>query len=107
MIEIYGGWYADIYEHGYTVGKLGTRYDSRSGKEQTFIKDPAYFHDLSNAIEYAYKELLREQLGKHRKIISLEEAIKDFRDVERRMELNVAPMNRLAEVYIAELGKKR
>lgn len=106
MILIYGGWAADVYEKGYVVGKIGTTFDAKTGKEREILKDYHYFHNLSDCVDFAYKEILREQLGKHRKNLSLEDAIRDMRDVERKMEANLAGMNVLIEEYSQELQRR-
>jgi len=106
MIQIYGDWYADVYDRGYIVGKIGTTYDRRLGRDRDIIPHPNYFHDLSSCVDFVYQELLRAQHGKHRKHIDLEEAIKDMRFIEQQMKANTEPMRQLAEKYIHSIEEK-
>lgn len=103
MIRIYGDWAADVYERGYIVGKVGTEYDMKANRERQVIKDRCYFHDLSDAIEYAYKAMVREAIGKKRRDLTLEDVIDIMRDVERKMEANVASMNVLIDEHVDAL----
>lgn len=106
MIHIYGDWYADVYDRGYIVGKIGTTFDKKLGHDRPCIPHPNYFRELSHVVEYAYKEILREQLGRHRKIIDLEDVIMDMRDIERKMEANLTPMKKLADEYVRLLTER-
>ena len=106
MIHIYGDWYADIYDRGYIVGKIGSTFDRKLGRDRPCIPHPNYFSEMSLVVEFAYKEILREQLGKHRKIIELEDVIMDMREIERKMEANLTPMKKLADEYVRVLTEK-
>lgn len=97
MIRIYGDWVADVYERGFIVGKVGTEYNLKLNREETVIKDRHYFHELSEAVLYAYQSMIREEIGRKRKDITLEDTVKIMRDIERKMEANTASWNQLLE----------
>ena len=106
MIRIYGDWAADVYERGYIVGKVGTTFDSRLGRDREIIPHPNYFHELSDAIEYAYKAMVRDEISKKRKDLRLEDVIEIMRDIERRMEANVSGWNVLIDESVEALRRK-
>ena len=103
MIRIYGDWVADVYERGYIVGTVGTTFDRRLGREREVIPHPNYFQDLSNAVEFAYKQILRDEISKKRRDLTLENVIEIMREVERKMAANVAGMNVLIDEHVAAL----
>lgn len=106
MIRIYGDWAADVYERGYIVGKVGTTFDRKTGRDREIIPHPCYFHELSDAIEYAYKAMVRDEISKKRKDLRLEDVIDIMRDIERRMEANVAGWNVLIDESVEALRRQ-
>lgn len=105
FIEIGDGWLVGVYDHGYMVGKAAVTFDAKSGTDRETIRNPEYFRELSDCVEFAYKSMAREKVGAHRKNIPLETAIKDLRDFEAKLKETIGPIRRIEERLAKEVSK--
>ena len=102
MISLDGGYAIDTYDKGYIVGKVSVALDAKTGQDRETIRMPAYFQELSDAIEWAYKALARDKIGSHRKNIGLEQAIRDMRIIERQLTETLEPIRKLEARWARE-----
>lgn len=107
LIDIMDGWAIGTYDRGYIVGKKAVTFDAKSGNDREYIDHPAYFSSISECVSYAYKGMVRETIGRHRKNISLEQVILDMRNVENRIEARyAAPIHDIEEFLAEEVAKR-
>lgn len=105
FVDLGDGWAVGVYDHGYMVGKVAVTVDAKTGKDREIIRNPDYFHDLSDCVECAYKNMVREKIGAHRKNITLENAIRDMREVEAKLKEDIGPIRRIEERLSQEAKK--
>lgn len=105
FIELAEEWIVGTYDHGYMVGKSAVTFDAKTGKDRETIRNPEYFRELSDCVEFAYKSMAREKLGSHRKNIPLETAIRELRDFEAELKETIGPIRRIEDRLAREVAK--